>query len=370
MEEVARVVLALEQSEIAEEVMHFLDRTGRVRVVGTAAEERQLLEAIRQLEPDAVVASPALVPSRSDLNSSTLFALDTTQSVATLRRAIRAGAAGFFLWPAEREELALAAVRIRPPLEHGVEGRARVVAVYGPRGGAGTTFVATHLAAALARRGGRCVLVDLDVVFADASAAVGVPADEDVRTVADLLPLEDEVSPRHVEEVLWRHPQGFGVLLAPDDELGAVQVRGRHYRSAVSAVRRTCDVVVLHVPRGLDEIARAGLDVADQVLVVLSLDVFSFRDAKRAIAAAGLEDRCAFIVNRARRSEISPKDVERVFGTPALAVIPADRRAPAAQDRGRLLPMRGRLGRSIDGLARRLTESSSSGAVADEGAAS
>jgi Flp pilus assembly CpaE family ATPase len=128
--------------------------------------------------------------------------------------------------------------------------------------------------------------------------------------------------------------------------------------------------VVLHVPRGLDEIARTGLDLADQVLVVLGLDVLSFRDAKRAIAAAGLQDRCAFVVNRARRSEISPKDVERVFGTPALAVIPADRGAPAAQDRGRLLPMRGRLGRAIDGLARRLTESSSNGAVADEDAAS
>ena len=164
MEEVARIVLALEQSEIAEEVMHFLDRTGRVRVVGTAADERQLQEAIRQLEPDAVVASPALVPARGELNSSTLFALDTTQSVATLRRAIRSGATGFFLWPAEREELALAAVRIRPPLEHGVEGRARVVAVYGPRGGAGTTFVATHLAAALARRSSRCVLDRKSVV--------------------------------------------------------------------------------------------------------------------------------------------------------------------------------------------------------------
>jgi len=207
-------------------------------------------------------------------------------------------------------------------------------------------------------------------VFADASPAVGVPADEEVRTVADLLPLEDEVSPRHVEEVLWRHRQGFGVLLAPGDELGAVQVRGRHYRSAVSAVRRTCDVVVLHVPRGLDEISRTGLDLADQVLVVLGLDVLSFRDAKRAIAAAGLEDRCAFVVNRARRSEISPKDVERVFGTPALAVIPADRSAPAAQDRGQLLPMRGRLGRSIDGLARRLMEGSSSEAVVHEGAVS
>lgn len=356
MEEVARVVLALEPPEVAEEVLHFLDRSGVARVVGTASDERQLVDAIRQLEPDAVVAAPSLAPSRTELNGSALLALDTTQSVATLRRAIRSGASGFYLWPAEREALAEAAARIRPPLEHGVEGRAQVLAVYGPRGGAGTTFVATHLAAAFARRGRRCVLVDLDVVFADASAAVGVSVDDPPRTVSDLLPLGDEVSPRHVEEVLWRHPGGFGILLAPGDELGPIEVRGRHYRAAVAAARRMCDVVVLHVPRGLDEIARTGLEIADRVLLVLGLDVLSFRDAKRVIASAGLEDRCAFVVNRARRSEITPGDVERVFGTEAFAVIPADRNAAAAQDHGRLLPMRGRVGRSIDRLARRLTE--------------
>ena len=58
MDQVARVVLALEAPEVAEEVMHFLDRSGRARVVATAGDDRQLAEAVRQLEPDAVVAEP------------------------------------------------------------------------------------------------------------------------------------------------------------------------------------------------------------------------------------------------------------------------------------------------------------------------
>jgi pilus assembly protein CpaE len=370
MEEVARVVLALEQAEIAEEVLHFLDRSGVARVVGTASDERQVLEAIRQLEPDVLVAAPSLVPARRDLDGCALLALDTTQSVTTLRRAIRSGATGFYLWPAEREALAEATARIGPPVQHTVDERAPVLAVYGPRGGAGTTFVATHLAAALARHGRRCVLVDLDVVFADATAAIGVPADEPVKTVSDLVPLGEEVAPRHVEDVLWRHPSGFGVLLAPGDELGAIEVRGRHFRAVVAAARQTCDVIVLHVPRGLDEVARTGLEIADRVVLVLGLDVLSFRDAKRAIAVADLEDRCSFVVNRARRAEVTPADVERVFGTQALAVIPSDRAAAAAQDGGRLLPMRGRVGRSIDRLARRVMELESGEAqVADVGRA-
>ncbi len=355
-EETARVVLALDVPEVAEEVMHFLDRSGRANVVGTASDERQLSEAIRQLEPDAVVAAPSMVPAADQLNGSALLALDTTQSVGTLRRAIRAGASGFYLWPAEREELAVAAARTRPSLRYENVGRAPVIAVCGARGGTGATFVATHVAAAIAKRGRRCILVDLDVVFGDASAAVGVPADDDVRTISDLFPLGDEITPMHVAEVAWRHPDGFGVLLAPGDELTAGSVRPEHYRRAIDAARRSFDVVVLHVPRGLDPIARAGLDVADRVVIVLGLDVLSFRDAKRTIGVARLEDRVAFVVNRAARSEIAPKDVERVFGTPALAVIPSARGISAAQDRGRLIAPRGRVGRAMDRLARRLVE--------------
>ena len=354
MEEVARIVLALETQDVAEEVMHFLDRTGRARVVGTAIDGSQLADAVRQLEPDAVVATPSMVGSRESLNGSALLAVDTSQSVGTLRRAILAGASGFYLWPAERDQLAYAAARVRPTLEHAQVERAPVLAVYGPRGGAGTTFVATHLAASYARSKRRCVLVDLDVVFADASAAVGVPIDEPVRTIAELVALQDEVAPQHVEEIVWRHPLGFGVLLAPGD--GLARLGAEDYRRAIAATRRTCDVVVLHVPRALDGVARAGLEAADRVLIVLGLDVLSFRDAKRAIEAVGLEDRCAFVVNRASRSEISPKDVERVFGHAPLAVIPSDRAVRSAQDRGRLLPARGRVARAVDRIARTAIE--------------
>ncbi len=356
MEEVARIVLALETPDVAEEVMHFLDRTGRARVVGTAVDAAQLAEAVRQLEPDAVVAAPSLVPSRGTLNGSALLAVDTSQSVGALRRAIRGGATGFYLWPAEREELALAAARVGPKPDETTGEPAQALAVYAPRGGAGATFVATHLAAAFAKRDRRCILIDLDVLFADASAAIGVPADEDHRTIADLVPLGDEVASQHVEELVWRHPAGFAALLAPGDRQRLPRIGAETYGAAISAARRACDVVVLHVPRALDEVARAGLEVAERVLVVLGLDVLSFRDAKRAIEVAALDGRCSFVVNRASRSEITPNDVERVFGQPPIAVIPSDRAVGRAQDHGRLLPMRGRIGRALDGLARHVLE--------------
>ncbi|HZN42115.1 MAG TPA: hypothetical protein VFC08_00160, partial [Actinomycetota bacterium] len=187
-------------------------------------------------------------------------------------------------------------------------------------------------------------------------AAIGVPPDEAVRTVADLAPLGEELGPRHVEEVLWRHPKGFVALLAPGDGHLSQRLGAETYSAAISAVRRSCDVVVLHVPRALDEVTRSGLELADRVVVVLGLDVLSFRDAKRAIEVAGLDGKCSFVVNRAGRSEIAPDDVERVFGQRPLVVIPSDRAVGAAQDHGRLIPMRGRAGRALDRLAQQTQE--------------
>ena len=48
--------------------------------------------------------------------------------------------------------------------------------------------------------------------------------------------------------------------------------------------------------------------------------------------------------------------IEYVFGRSALVVIPSDRAVPAARDHGRLVPMRGRVGRAIERLARLVLE--------------
>ena len=353
MDDVARVVLALEAPEVAEEILHFLDRSGRARVVATAGDDRQLAEAVRQLEPDAVVADPGL--ARSGVDGSRLIAVATRESVASLRAAIRGGANGFFVWPGEREGLldgvaATLATRQEP------ERRALVVAVHAARGGAGCTFVATHLAQAFARRGSSCVLVDADLEYGDVTHALGAVG-EDVRTIADLAPVVDELSQHHVEGVLHRHDSGFGALLAPSAEhLGAVSTE--LLRSAAQVAWSWADVVVVHLPRVLGEATRWAFHEADRVVEVLTLDVLSFRAASRALEMLmpeGVDGRVGFVINRVARSEIGPGDVRRVFDAEPLAVLPDDGSVRRAQNHGRLLSPRGRAGRAFERLAARLT---------------
>jgi Flp pilus assembly CpaE family ATPase len=356
----ARVVLGLDEREVAEEVMHFLDRDG-ARVVGTAEDPRQLHAAVQQLEPDAVIASPRLVRSGPSMNGSVLLTLDTAESVRSLRASIDAGARGFYLWPGDRERLSesLATLSLT---ETSLVGTGRVIAVYSPRGGSGGTFVATHLAAAFARRDAECVLIDLDPLFGDVAAALGRANADETRSIADVVPVADELTTQHLDEVLWRHPEGFRALLGPIDPVTGDELDGAFFSSVVTVARSSCEVAVLSAPRHLGGATRVALKEADRTLFVLSLDVFSFRDAQRALAVLEGDldpDAIGFLVNRAQRAEVTPKDVERVFGQAPIAVIPFDRKAAEAQDRGRLLPRRSKLGRAFDRLAADLTEDAS-----------
>jgi Flp pilus assembly CpaE family ATPase len=356
VDNVARIVLAMEQHDVAEEVMHFLDRSGQARVVATAADDRQLLEAIRQMEPDAVIAQPSLV-SQDALGSRTFLAVDTRESIAALRAAIRSGASGFFIWPADRDALlsAAAAALAGPAI---LERRAIVVAVHAARGGAGATFIVTHLARAFARAGRSCVVIDGDPLSAEVGAAVGAPED-DVHTLADLVPLGSELTIEHLDETLWTHPAGFRVLLAPPPE-HASAIEPVHLRRIIDLAATSSDVVLLHVGRTIDGLGRAGLETADRIVEVLSLDVVSFRGAKRdldTLRPLGRSETVGFVVNRAARAEITPADVERVFGCEPLAVVPFDRSVSHAQDHGRLVSTRGRTSRAFERLVKRLEES-------------
>jgi pilus assembly protein CpaE len=349
MENVARVVLAVDEHEVAEEVMHFLDRAGGAQVVATAADERQLAEAVRQLEPDAVVASPSLLRRGTPVGRA-LLAVDTRESVGSLRTAIRAGAQGFYLWPHERDELAAASRRTAVAASNADGGR--LIAVIGSRGGAGTTFLATHLAAAFARRRRDCVLIDLDVQFDDIAAALGIPIDEPVPTLTDLLADEGVVS---MERRPWTHPAGFRVIPGSNGR-GPIEIDADDAAAVVDATARASDVVVAHLPRTASPIARAIVARAEEVVVVLTLEVASFRAARRTVATFDVEERCRFVVNRAQRADIAVADVQRVFGRPALGVVPASSQVRGAQDRGALLPPRGRVARAVDRIAAALTE--------------
>lgn len=351
------VVLGIDDQALQEEVMHFLERLPAAEVVGAAEGANALRRLVRTARPDAVLGAPELL---GGVEGSIRLAIAVRETTGGLRAALRAGAHAFFVWPDERQALAREIKRLRPrdaaePTKAGL-----VIGVVGARGGAGVTFVATHLAAALAAGGAETVLADLDVLSADVAPALGMDSETEHRSVVDLMAVSRELSVEHLDPVLHQHAAGFRVLFAPREVPAEASLDPRMVRSAVQALRERFEATVLHLPRNVDPSIRSAMELADELLLVVTLDVLGVRAAKRVVdhlRTLGLGDCFRLVVNRAGRSELIPDDARRVLDVPIASIIGVERAVQRAQNRGELIVgRRGKVPRRIARLAKDLLE--------------
>jgi Flp pilus assembly CpaE family ATPase len=341
-----KMVLGIRDLVFHQEVLDYMERDPRIDVVAAVRWPGALVQAKRDLIPDVTLVCPAMVNEMrhpSVAPTGNLMVVAEEMTVPILKAAIDAGARGVFSWPEERAELVEEISHLVARSSEVKEVRARVIAVCGARGGGGATFVATHLAAGLADRGRRCVLVDLDSGFADVTIALGI--DPKSRTIADLVPVLDELGPDHLQEALQSHPRGFSVLPAPSDPTSDGELPPGLYRATIALLAGAFEVVVVHLPRALDETFRAVVRLADDVLVVLAPDLFSLHAARRvsqALRAIGRGEQMRLVLNPAVRGRVGRREVERVFGAPPFGSIRFDPAVDRSQARSRLLPPRRR----------------------------
>jgi len=135
------------------------------------------------------------------------------------------------------------------------------------------------------------------------------------------------------------------VLLAPFQPAADVSLPSGLYTAAIALLAGAFEIVVLHVPRGLDGLVRAAVGIADDLLLLVAPDLFSLHASRRAVQALGLEgqpDRYRIILNPASRNQIGRREVERVLGMAPFGAIRFDPAVARVQARSRLLPPRGR----------------------------
>jgi pilus assembly protein CpaE len=357
----SRVLVAVRDMGLQQEMLDHLERDARLEITAALDDLGASARVRAMSDLDAIAACPEFAQrlghpaARTDGPSLVMVAQEMT--VPILREAIDAGAREVFAWPEERQQLADALALLRSE-DMPERTRGRVVAVLGARGGAGTTFVASHIAASLADLGARAAIVDLDCAFGGLTVALGIGAEQGMRTISDLVPVADEVAPEHVEDALYAHPRGFAALLAPSAADHFADVTPALVRAAVSLLAASHEGVVLHLPRGADDVATTGLAVADAIILVTTQDLFSLYGAKRAMWQLRLDDpggRCRVVVNRFGRGQLVTTDIARVLGVRPWATVRFDAAVRRAQDLGQLLPPKSRrAARDVRALARNL----------------
>ena len=147
-------------------------------------------------------------------------------------------------------------------------GNARLISVFAPKGGVGTTTIALNLAVAFGQAGRRTALIDGSLQFGDLRALLRVPTN--APSIVDLP--TDRIAETDLSDVLWRDPSGIDILLAPPRVEQHEMISVRDLDKILSLMRRVYDVIVIDTMVGLDERTLALLDASDTVIEIVTFD--------------------------------------------------------------------------------------------------
>jgi secretion/DNA translocation related CpaE-like protein len=190
---------------------------------------------------------------------------------------------------------------------------ARVVAVIGGRGGAGASVLAGALAVTAARAGLRTLLVDADPLGGGLDLVLGWEQMEGLRWPA-LTTADGRVDPPALVNAL--PGRGDLVMLSWDrGDLNTVPVEAM--AATLDAGRRGRDLVVIDLPRQLDDAAVVALNAADQVFVVVPAELRATAAAARVVAAVA--PHCAnlsVVVRGPAPGRLKAREVARALDLP------------------------------------------------------
>ncbi|HAQ33830.1 MAG: pilus assembly protein CpaE [Maricaulis sp.] len=201
------------------------------------------------------------------------------------------------------------------------------VAFIGAKGGVGASTIAHNTAWCVSEGlDSDCVLVDLDLSFGTA----GLDFNQDpAQTLGDALNEPDRLDDALLDRLLVRCTDKLSLFSAPATLDKDWDFTPESYDMVLDKVKRQAPFIALDLPHTWSPWVRQTLLSSDQVVVTVTPDLASLRNAKNLfdlIASARPNDELPkVVVNMAgvpKRPEIPVKDFAEALGTPPALVLP------------------------------------------------
>jgi pilus assembly protein CpaE len=241
-------------------------------------------------------------------------------------QSLRAGAREFLRLPISTDELKTVLDRVSEFRDGQVETpmkKGRMIAVFSSKGGCGTSFIATNLAAST---NARTVLVDLNLQAGDLPLFLGV---DPKYSFADMAENRKRLDDALIKSFVTPYSTNLSLLAAPKEADAADEIEPEHVFEVLQSLRSSYDYVVLDPQHTFDSITLAALDQSDEIVLILTLDIPAIRSTQRALE---IFDRLGYprkkiriVVNRwSKQIDLDLRQVEKFLGEPVIGFVPSD----------------------------------------------
>ena len=199
--------------------------------------------------------------------------------------------------------------------------------VFSPKGGAGTTTIATNLAISLQKT------LKEDVLLIDGKHQFGhVALYLNLHTgnsITDLLTNTEMLDQRLVNQVVLKHISGIHVLPSPNSIIEAQGIKPENLFKLIQSLQQVFSNIIIDGGNNLNENTVTYMDSSNKILLVLNPDLASMRDVRQFMEISTTlsypKDKTLLILNQTgRKADCRTEEIEKILKMKIFGTIPTD----------------------------------------------
>jgi pilus assembly protein CpaE len=306
-----------------------------------------LYSIINDVQPDVILLDfefkdrplDLLDQLTSQYPQSAVVAVLSEQGMVNIERVVLSGARAFIQYPYQKDKLVITIKRVlqllernasqvqQEPVQEILKTPGHTFVVFSPKGGVGTTTIATNLAISLKNA------LKEDVLLLDGKQLFGhVPLFLNLLTgnsITDLIAHAGMLDEQLIQQVVVRHSSGIQVMPSPSSVAESQGIRPESLYKVIQSLQQAFPNIVIDGGNNLNDISVTYMDSSERILLVLNPDLASMRDVRQFIEVSATlsypKEKILFILNKTgNKADIRKQEIENTLKIDFFGEIPAD----------------------------------------------
>ncbi len=337
---IIKTLIADSKDDWLKNVKRMLTNMDNVCIVGESANGQDALDKITDLKPHIVLIGNTLEGIdglrlteilSTDFPNIQSIIMSSESSPESFRQAMKAGAKDYLIEPFSVQDLKEAINNVydkwlkdRSEL-FTEEPKTRIISFFATKGGVGKTTLAVNIAAELAAKGKKTLLIDASLQFGDIALTLDLHPKS---TISDVIE-KNEFTIDSLQRRITKHSCGLEVLCAPKEPAMAEAITPKHLQTIIDIIKPLYQFIIIDMPATITEKELAIWDKTTLLFLIATLEITSLKNTK--IFLKTLQDikydmnKVKIILNKDTPDVgIDKSGLEAGLGIPVYATIPRD----------------------------------------------